>query len=384
MLKHLSVILFLIFLGQYGFCQTTDTVISQTENAEKRSFFRRIYQYFEDANETKEDKRFDFSIIGGPHYASDTKLGLGLVASGLYRLDRTDKTLSPSNLSLYGDVTTTGFYLLGVSGNTIFRKDKYRINMDLYFFSFPSKYWGIGYTKGNQENHYTNYKRLEEQVKFDFLKSVAKYTYIGISTQFRNVNAKNFKDKSFLAGENSTVTSFGMGLFVNYDSRDFIPNPSRGVYAKIEQTFFPDFFGNKYAFQRSEITARYYKNIWKGGTLASELIGTFNYGDPPWTMVALLGSAYRMRGYYEGQYRDNDLIQAQVEIRQKIYNRHGAAIWIGAGNVFHDFQDFKWSETLPTYGLGYRWEFKKRINIRLDYGFGKGQSAFYFNVNEAF
>ena len=30
-------------------------------------------------------------------------------------------------------------------------------------------------------------------------------------------------------------------------------------------------------------------------------------------------------------------------------------------------------------------EFKKNVNVRLDYGFGKnGQSGFLFNINEAF
>ena len=37
------------------------------------------------------------------------------------------------------------------------------------------------------------------------------------------------------------------------------------------------------------------------------------------------------------------------------------------------------------FGLGYRWEFKKDVNVRLDYGFGKsGQTGFIFNINEAF
>jgi hypothetical protein len=34
-----------------------------------------------------------------------------------------------------------------------------------------------------------------------------------------------------------------------------------------------------------------------------------------------------------------------------------------------------------------RWlpfEFKPRVNIRLDYGIGKGSSGFYFQVGEAF
>lgn len=100
--------------------------------------------------------------------------------------------------------------------------------------------------------------------------------------------------------------------------------------------------------------------------------------------MPLLGGPYRMRGYYEGQYRDNNLIEAQIELRQKVYKRHGAVVWDGAGNVLPKFNKFRWKETLPGYGLGYRRKFKNRVNIRPDYGIGKGQSWFYFNINEAF
>lgn len=51
--------------------------------AVKRSFFKKFLDYFNDANKEKKNKKFDFSVIGGPHYSSDTKLGLGLVAAGL-------------------------------------------------------------------------------------------------------------------------------------------------------------------------------------------------------------------------------------------------------------------------------------------------------------
>ena len=72
----------------------------------KRSFFKKFLDYFNDANKEKKNKKFDFSVIGGPHYSSDTKFGLGLVAAGLYRTDRIDSLLPPSNVSLYGDVST--------------------------------------------------------------------------------------------------------------------------------------------------------------------------------------------------------------------------------------------------------------------------------------
>lgn len=349
-------------------------------------FFRRmydgVYRYFTESNQVKEEKRFDFSVIGGPHFSSDTKLGLGLVASGLYRMDRSDLSLPPSSISLYGDVTTTGFYLLGIRGTTIFKEDKFRLGINFYFFSFPSKYWGIGYANGNRKNDYTTYKRLEKQIRVDFSKSIFPNTYLGATGLFRHVNGKDFKDIRFLDGEKADIATLGFGLFVTYDTRDFLPNPYRGTYIKFEQLFFPDFWGNK--FKRSEILFRNYNKLWKGAILASDLQGTLNYGNTPWSMVALLGGSYQMRGYYEGQYRDNKLIQTQIELRQHIYNRHGIVVWGGAGNVFPNFHHFKWKETLPTYGIGYRWEFKKRVNVRLDYGIGKGQSAFYFNIEEAF
>ena len=54
-----------------------------TDTIKHRGFITRLLDYFNDANKEKKDKRFDFSIIGGPHYSTDTKLGLGLVAAGL-------------------------------------------------------------------------------------------------------------------------------------------------------------------------------------------------------------------------------------------------------------------------------------------------------------
>lgn len=356
---------------------------SDSVHIEKKNLFKRIYEYFEKSNETDPDKRFDFSIIGGPHYSSDTKLGLGLVASGLYRIDRNDLNISPSNVSLYGDITTSGAYVIGISGNTLFPKMKYRIDADMFFSYRPSQYWGIGYDAGRND-YYSEYDNLEIQLKFDFLRKIANNTYLGLTTNIRDIKGKNFDDISLLGNERLKSTAVGAGLILSYDSRDFIPNPYKGIYAKLEHIFYPEFLGSTYRFNKTEITFRYYQKVWEGGILAFDMQGILNNGDITWNMMALAGSSYQMRGYYKGQYRDKNLIQSQIELRQKIYKRNGAAIWAGAGNVFPKFSEFDWSHTLPTFGIGYRWEFKNKVNIRLDYGIGKGQSAFYFNINEAF
>ncbi|WP_273364073.1 BamA/TamA family outer membrane protein [Alistipes ihumii] len=359
--------------------KTGDTVVR------RNNFFRRFYHYFESANEDKTlTKKFDFSIIGGPHYSSDTKLGLGLVAAGLYRTGKGDTLTPPSNVSLFGDITTTGFYLLGVRGNTLFEQSKYRLDFTAYFFSFPGAFWGIGYRDATY-NQAESYKRLQNQIKVDFMFRVSKNFYLGVSPSFNYIEGRDFSNIDYLRGQKTRYINTGLAAFLLYDSRDFIPNAWRGIYVKLEQRIFPGFFGNDGAFSRTEFQGNAYHRVWKGGVLAYDLHAMFNYGNTPWTMLSLLGGSYRMRGYYEGRYRDKKMIEAQVELRQKVYGRSGIAVWIGAGNVFPSIQRFNWKHTLPNYGIGYRWEFKKRMNVRLDYGFGKKyQNGFLFSINEAF
>jgi len=383
-MHRLKLILISIFLGFSVLLDAqTDSTAVDTLNTGRKSFFKRFIEYFEKSNKVDSNKKFDFSIIGGPHYSSDTKLGLGMVASGLYRVDRNDLEMSPSNVSLYGDITTSGAYVIGISGNTLFPKMKYRIDADVYFAYRPSRYWGVGYDAGRKD-HYSKYDNQIIELKFDFLKKMANNTYLGVITNVKNIRGKHFDDISLIGTEKQNITAVGAGLILSYDSRDFIPNPYKGIYASVEHIFYPKFIGSTYTFNKTEVTFRYYQQVWKGGVIAFDAQGLFNYGDVAWNMMAQAGSSQQMRGYYAGRYRDKNMIQSQIELRQNIYRRSGAVVWVGAGNVFSKFSDFEWRHTLPTYGIGYRWEFKKRVNVRLDYGFGKGESSFYFSINEAF
>jgi len=42
----------------------------------KKNIIEKIIAYFNESNKPKKNKKFDFSIIGGPHYSSDTKFGI--------------------------------------------------------------------------------------------------------------------------------------------------------------------------------------------------------------------------------------------------------------------------------------------------------------------
>lgn len=391
-MKHiLTILIMMLALGSYASELSVTDSISSTEKADTmalragKSWVNRILDYFNDSNKNKKHKRFDFSVIGGPHYASDTKFGLGLVAAGLYRTDPNDSILPPSNVSLYGDVSSVGFYMLGVRGNHIAPKGRYRIDYHLYFYSFPADFWGIGYEMGDNDANKSDMKRWQAQAEVSFLFRVADNFYIGPMASYDYVIGKHIERPELLQGMDQHTWNVGAGVSLVYDNRDNLTNPHRGIYLNINQMFRPRFMGNDYAFSTTAFRFDAYQRLGKGTVLAEDIGANLNFGNPSWGMMAELGGTHSMRGYYEGRYRDKHSLEATVELRQHVWKRNGIVVWVGAGTIFPKFSALRSKQILPNAGVGYRWEFKKNVNVRLDYGFGKsGQSGFLFNINEAF
>lgn len=377
----LFIALFLFSVDAFG---AQDTAVA-TDTAKHTGLFTRIINYFGDANKDKPEKKFDVSVIGGPYYSSDMKLGLGLVGAGLYRMSGCDKSMQPSNVSLFGSVSTVGFYMLGIRGNNLFPEDRYRLNYTMSFYSYPSYYWGIGYDNGNRNSNKSKIDRFQARMKVEFLINLWENFYFGPCVMWDYAKAKDVdaSERYLFDGMSLTQRNYGVGASIQYDTRDFMNNASRGVYLYLAQSFRPDWLGNDMSFSTTEFIARAYKSAWKDAVIAGELKGVFNFGNPSWALMAELGGSNAMRGYYEGRYRDKHCLSAQVELRQHVWHRSGVTVWLGAGNVFHNMRTFK--KILPNCGVGYRWEFKKRVNVRFDLGFGKsGQNGFMFNINEAF
>ncbi len=352
---------------------------------ERKGFLRRIVRYFEGSNVDRTfEKKIDVTFAGGPSFSKNTSLGIGLLAAGLYRLDRTDSVTVPSDVSVFANVSVSGFYALGVTGNTIFAHNRQRVNYTVMFSSAPRSLWGIGYDAGRY-NPESTYSEKHYLVEASYLHEVLPRTYVGGIVSFEHTRGVKFSDQAYLYGQKRSYTATGIGLIVEYDSRDFIPNPYRGVYVSFQERFFPKGLGNcERSLGRTTFPADAYRRVWKGGILAADLYAVFNSEGTPWPMLARLGGNQRMRGYYQGRYTDNDMITLQVELRQRIWRRIGCTVWGGAGNVFSSLDRFDWSHTLPNYGVGLRWELKKRVNVRLDYGFGKKTSGFLLSINEAF
>ena len=382
----------------------------------KHKIWKPFYMLYNYLNNTTrhEEKKFDGSFIVGPAYNANTSFAFGGGYTALYSFDRSDKTLQKSVMSLFFQFSVKGMAVIGVEGHNFMKHDKHRWNYELSLTHYPSAYWGARDPEGNILNGYeaaeknvpVEFKQFVFMLDGDFTWKLAKDLYIGPKLDFLYTNTFKYEkgeieidgkiyDKEKLmetylttpTGEvqSQSLATTGLGLCLTYDSRDFAMNAYRGHYFRFQQLYFAPGL-NKYDFWKTDIKYSNYTSLWTKCTLAFQVHGQFNYGSDfvPWTRLASTGFQGMGRGYFFGQYRDNNVMETQIELRQRIKWRLGLAAWVGMINVFHDFDHIYWKETLPNYGFGLRWEFKPRMNVRLDYGFTKHGGSFVFNFGEAF
>lgn len=351
----------------------------------EKGFIGKIYNYFKESNVERPEKKFDMSFIGGPHYSSEEGFGIGLAGSGRYRAGNFENKETPwSNVTLKLDVTTGQMYKIGMEGYHIFERDIYRINYDVYFYSFKDKWWGIGYDFNSQDSTECSYKRLQSEATADFVFQLSKGIFLGPLGQFAYCNASRIAQPWLLQGQASRIFNFGLGATFLIDRRDIPTAATRGYYFRLDVLAFPKFLANKSPYTFAELTASTYHNLWKGGIIAANFHTALTWGDTPWCRLPDFGGSSRMRGYWEGRYRDKMEADITLELRQNVWRRSGVALWVGAGSVFPRFSEFTFRHVLPNFGIGYRWEFKKGVNVRLDLGFGRHEKGINFSLNEAF
>ncbi len=327
-----------------------------------------------------------FSIIGGPAYSSTTSLRLAVIGSMEYRTPRMSLQVQPSRLELSATASITGFYRVTIDGSNFLGTGRHRLFYRIDTSSTPTKIWGLTFEQSSAEKcgKYTA-KHHYAWLRYNY--AIARNTYIGLYADYHYLGSVKLDDYAsmILDGHAKVVSTAGIGANFAYDSRDVITGPQRGIYAGVEFVVRPRFINDTgHNLWQAVVVFDAYQPLWRGATLAYDLYGEFHSEATPWMLRAQLGDDYRMRGYYLGRYNGNNLISTQLELRQRIWNRLGCVAWGGAGLLLSEGETVDWSRVLPSYGVGLRWEFRRRSNLRIDFGFGRNTFGVVVGVNEAF
>lgn len=326
---------------------------------------------------------FGFPIV---YYTPETKFAFG--ASGFTSFNFKKDTIgaSQSRVSFIGIYTQNKQMLFYAPFNLLFKNREYQTYGELGYYNFNYLFYGIGNSSSfNTELYYLKYPRL----RIAFLKKIRPNFFVGVKYLYDNVSLFNLDTSGLLIkhniiGSRGGVLSAG-GLTTIYDSRDNINFPNKGIYLDISIVSGDKIIGSNFNYTKATVDFSKFINL-KKNIFAFNFYSVYTLGSVPFYQMGVLGGVNRMRGFYEGRYRDNQLILLQAEYRRIVYKHFGVALFGNAGQVANQWQMFNLVNTHYTYGAGLRFvlDKKQKINLRVDVAIGKNKILPYFTIGEAF
>ncbi len=342
----------------------------------------------------KEEKRL--KVIGIPilFYLPETRLAGGVAGSLTFRFKGDSLNSYPSNI-VFGVAYTQNRQLLSYINFRVFNNNQKYLNYgEVGYFIYNYFFYGVG--NENPPNYEEYYGITFPRLRWHSLIRVSKPLYVGVRVDYDHYRLHDLEEQGLLKddiylGAPAGVKNTGIGFVINYDTRNFQFYPSKGVFIEslmlYTNTQYPEGQKNTgMGFVKFIFDGSLYMSPVKNHIIAFNAHTEFNFGVVPFQSMALLGGSRRMRGYYEGRFRDQHFVLIQAEYRMPVYGILGAVAFLSAGNVFSDEDIFQWKYTRLAGGLGIRIKIDRKdlLNLRLDYGIAKNSNAFYLTFREAF
>lgn len=342
---------------------------------------------------------FMASPIAAPAYTPE--MG-GLIAVGgitSFKTNPKDTIIQRSSFPITFGYTTTGAIVFQGKLATYWLEDKMRIYGDFWYKDMPDNYWGVGYENGYNtptSDTTTAYNRSWWWINPKFLFQIREYLYLGLNVDYNYTKGSDaailVENDPYYSKYNDKPLNSGLGIIIQYDSRDVPVNAWEGVYANADYTYYTSSLGGDNNYAVLNIDIRNYINTGRvGSTFAWQARGRFGFGEIPYGEMSQLGTPFDLRGYTWGRYRDESMIFLLTEYRHQFSNpdgslkKSGLVAWFGGGSIFGvDNTSEVNHKVLPNFGVGYRLELQPRMNLRMDFGFGRETMGIYFNFNEAF
>lgn len=330
-----------------------------------------------------------FSFLPFALYTPETELGGGVGGIKTFRFGELGPQSRPSSVSLSAKYTQNKQYVIDLTPELYLKREMYHLKSNILYQEFPFKFYGIGNdTSDDMEEDYTP---KEVKIWVTFQRKIHTYLRLGVQYNFEDVDILEVEKGKLLAGENirgrDGGRSSGVGLLLDWDTRDRIFSATSGGFHQASFVTYKDALGSDYDFTRYGLDLRRYLSILPSHTLALQGFSEFSTGEPPFQKLALLGGRFRMRGYYEGKFRDKNMIALQVEYRiTPVWWRGGIVGFLGFGDVSDKVSNFKLEEFKTAGGIGFRFQFDRGegVNLRADFAYGEDGILYYLTMFEAF
>ena len=340
---------------------------------------------------TEENTRFKFlkkmprNLLLVPIPMSSPTFGTGLILGGAYFYSQTEeqeKAQPASFTSAAAGYTSNESWFAGVMQQNYWKEDRWRFTgvaayLDFKFELIPPD------TEDNTDtpvdwlvNGSFFQARISRKLWGDW--------YLGLSARYLDISQAidaDIEDEEF--NVESDISAPGVGVHLDFDSRDLPTNAYQGRYLEIKAIASHQSNSEDDSYQSYHARFRSYHHLRDSLVLAWEINGCSRGGQIPLWDTCRMG----LRGFPATDYLGKQSLYAQAELRWRFYKRWGMVGFAGAGRMNDSLGRYGEDETIPSYGLGIRFMVleSQRINVRVDYARSdKGNEAWYLSVTEAF
>jgi hypothetical protein len=321
-------------------------------------------------------------IVAVPIPMSSPTFGTGLIVGSAYFYAQTEeqKLAQPASFTgVAGGYTTNDSWAIGVAQQSYWDEDNWRFNGGFGYVDFKFRLRdpstdGEGGLDWNVDGGVFQAALSRRLIDSWYLGALVRYLDI---TQ--DLDSGSFPPD---AGLESEIQSPGVGLTLEFDSRDVPTNAYRG------RRFETKAIASKAKGEESDSYQSYYARFRSYHQLSEPLVLALDVNActksgsiPLWDTCRL-----NLRGFALTDYLGKKSLTGQAELRWKAWQRLGFVAFVGAGYIGTSFSDAGENERVPSYGVGTRVMVlkSKRINLRVDYARSEDEDAWYISVGEAF
>jgi len=306
--------------------------------------------------------------------------GAGLV---FFHSSYSEKSGPPSLTVVLGGGTANGTWAGGLVHLGFWKQDRIR-----YFGTVVKPYVNIKFYGSGRLDYLTENPvlmnmdawLLVQQLKFRIAQSNffigGKYLLYDTENTFEiPIDIPEFEGIEF----NSTLSE--VSLLVDYESRNNVFTPTKGLFFELVATYSDTWLGGDGLYGRVSTALLGYLPASKILNIGIRYENSFSFGDIPFYAKPMI----HLRGAPLMKYQNNNTSVIESELSWNLYKRWSLLGFTGIGTAFSDFGKIDEGKTVISLGSGFRYKIARKfgMNMGMDFAVANGDFAFYFVVGSA-
>ena len=205
---------------------------------------------------------------------------------------------------------------------------------------------------------------------------------VGLRYVYANVDPRLREDPIFPGlADRVRVTVSAPTAILEYDTRDNLFTPTRGIYAESAYLLSREGLGATTDFERFDQVVMGWHTLPHDVTLGARI----NYARASRGTPFFLRPYIALRGVPDVRYQGDEVVSLEVEARWQLHGRFSVVAFGGGGRAWSRKETFSFTEGIGAGGAGIRYELARKfgMHVGLDVAHSYGTTAVYFIVGNA-